>query len=125
MEENRVYEPVERELSRDEILTLAEDLALQNRLLIELKANQSTKNAEFAALRKETEQRISELSQKVHDKITLENVEVLILLDTPRAGMKSILRADNNQILRVEPMSPREKQGTFGFEAGQDPRPEE
>jgi hypothetical protein len=39
--------------------------------------------------------------------------------------MKTILRVDNNETLRIEPMTLAEMQGGFGFNAGEDPRPQQ
>jgi hypothetical protein len=41
-------------------------------------------------------------------------------MDRPKPGMKTIIRADTSEELRIEPMTTREKQGTFGF---QEPEP--
>jgi hypothetical protein len=123
--ETRLYEAIEHKLSDDELIKLGEQLAELNQLHIELVADKKAKLADFTARRQELEQQIAILSGKIQNGIDTEQVEVIVLMDTPRAGQKSFLRMDNNQVLRTEDMTPQERQQSFGFDIGEDDSPQE
>src|SRR5262245_6800153 len=100
--ETRLYEAIERKLKPEELLALGEELADLNQLQIELVANKKTTLAEFTARRQEIDQQIAIIAGKIHTGIDTEQVELIILMDTPRPGRKSILRMDTNEVLRIE-----------------------
>lgn len=114
--ETRLYESIEHKLSREEISILGEELAALNQMVFELEAEKKTKLADFTARLKEFMQQIQIISGKISTGIDSEQVEIMVLLDTPRPGRKSFLRVDTNEVLRTEDMTPQERQHSFGFE---------
>jgi len=77
--------------------------------------------ATFNGAIKEASQRAAETAVKVNNRYELREVEVVRLMDTPRPGMKAIARIENpDEVIRIEPMTAAEKQGTFGFSLSED-----
>jgi hypothetical protein len=125
MSEARLYETIEHKLEPEELVALGHELADLNQLVIELVADKKAKLADFSARRQELDQQIAILSGKIQSGIDTEQVELVVLMDTPSAGKKSFLRLDNNEVLRIVDMTPQERQQSFGFDIGEDDSPQE
>jgi hypothetical protein len=71
--------------------------------------------ASLAASIKEAESRAADSTKKINNGYELREVECLAVLETPRAGMKRIIRLDTNEVVREEAMTLSEMQQGFGF----------
>jgi hypothetical protein len=120
----RLYEAVKYTFSLDEIRELGEALAREAQNVFDLRERKSSVVAELSALIKQANGRVAELTNRINNGYELREVECMVMLETPRPGMKRIIRVDNNEPLRDEPMTAAEMQGSFGFSEGSDPRPE-
>ena len=122
--EKRLYEAIKYTFGPNELRELGEALARETQTVIDLKDTKGNVAAEFAAKIKAGELRVSELTIRINNGYELREVECLQLLETPRPGMKRIVRLDTNETVREEAMTAAERQGSFGFDTGEDKRPE-
>ncbi|HEY6371267.1 MAG TPA: hypothetical protein VIX37_11865 [Candidatus Sulfotelmatobacter sp.] len=122
--ERRLYEAVKYMFSPDEIRELGEALAREAQTVFDLREQKKTVSAELVASIKSVEHRVGELTDKINFGFEMREVECMVMLETPRPGMKRIIRIDNNEMIRDEPMTSAEMQGSFGFNDGEDRRPE-
>jgi hypothetical protein len=119
MAENRSYESVKYTFTHDEIRTLGEQLAREAQTVFDLREQKATLTAELAGDIKSANKRVGDLTHKINHGYELREVEVMTMYENPRPGQKTIIRVDNNETLRVEPMSMKEMQSSFGFSAGE------
>lgn len=120
-DEDRKIESVRYEFSQDEIRELGKSLAVEGARLDEVRGERSAVLADFKARMESIAGRQRELQFQINNGYKLIDVEVMVMKDTPRRGLKQILRVDTNTILREEPMTAKESQGSFGFpEPGED-----
>jgi hypothetical protein len=117
MKERR-YEPVKYHFSQDEVGNLGEALARENQTVYDHRARKKAVVAELTAQIEQAEARASDLTTKINNRYEMREVECLVLMETPRPGMKRIIRADTNEHLRDEPMTAQEMQAGFGFSEG-------
>jgi hypothetical protein len=122
---DRHYEPLKYPFSQDEIRQLGEALARESQNVMTLHETKSSTAAAFAAQIKQGQEKMAELTQKINNGYEIRDVECLILMETPRPGMKQLRRIDTSEWVRDEPMTAAEMQGEFGFRDGGDPRPDE
>lgn len=120
MGERRQYESLKYPFNADELRELGEELARVTQIIIDLEDSKSTSNAKINAEIKTANAQRAELAQKINNQYELRAVEVLVLMDTPRPGMKRLIRADNTEFVRDEAMSLQEMQSSFGFAEGDD-----
>ena len=111
----RTYESIKYTFTQDEIRELGEQLAREAQVVFDLQAGKSAVAAEFSGKIKAANKRVAELSEKVNNGYELREVECMAMLEDPRPGMKRIIRIDTNETIRVEAMSVKEMQGSFGF----------
>ena len=116
---SRLYEAIKYSFTEGEIRELGESLAHETQLLLDLKGKKAAVDAELNASMKSAGQRIAELSEKITAGFELREVECLVMLETPRPGLKRIIRIDTNEVVRDEPMTLAEMQGSFGFSEGE------
>jgi hypothetical protein len=124
MSEKRLYEAVKYTFSQTEIRELGEALAREAQTVFDLRDQKKTVTAELGASIKSAEGRVGALTDKINNGFELREVECMVMMETPRPGMKRIIRIDNNEPLRDEPMTAAEMQGSFGFSEGDDARPQ-
>jgi len=122
MQEKRRYEPLKYVFSKDEIRDLGEALAREAQAQMDLHAQKKSSASGYAAQIAENEKRMAELAKKINNGYELREVECMVMMETPRPGMKRIIRIDTNEAIFDEPMTAEEMQGNFGFQAGDDPR---
>ena len=115
MSEERTFETVRREFNADERRKLGETLARTVQDLVDNKQARVAAVADFTAKHKAFEMEAIRLTDCLNKGFEQVEVEIMVMLDFPRPGMKQFLRADNNQVIRVEAMTPREMQNSFGF----------
>jgi hypothetical protein len=119
-----MYESVKYPFSKDEIRELGESLAREAQTVFDLKEKKKNTVAGFAAMINAANERVAELTTKINNGYELREIECLWLMETPRPGMKRLIRTDSQEHVRDEPMTQAEMQGSFGFDPGEDRRPE-
>jgi hypothetical protein len=120
----RHFEKVKYFFTTEERRELGEALARENQTIVDLKEQKKTKVTEFAALIEAANKRALDLVTRIISGYEDREVEVMILMETPRPGMKRVIRMDNNETLFDLPMTVQEMQGSFGFQDRPDERPE-
>ena len=121
----RHFEKVKYFFNEQERRELGEILARENQTLMDLGEQKKARVAEFAALIEGAKKRAMDLVTKIISGYEEREVEVMILMETPRPGMKRVIRMDNNETLFDLPMTVGEMQGSFGFADKPDDRPEQ
>jgi hypothetical protein len=111
----REFENVEYRFSSDELLALGQELARHNQQIYDLRAEKMTVVGSLSASIKEWEKRAADLTGKIERRMELREVEVVAVMDKPRAGLKTMVRADNGVELRVVVMTLEEQQATLDF----------
>jgi hypothetical protein len=111
----REFESVEYRFSDDELLALGKQLARTNQEVYNLRAEQKATVASLSASIKETEKRAADLTMKIERKSEMREVEIVAVMDRPRQGLKTIVRADNGEELRIAVMTLEEQQATLDF----------
>lgn len=124
MIDERKYESLPCPLTEAELILLGDELAREVQALVALKDERKMKVAEIAARTNASEKRIKEISRAIALKTVDREVEVMVLTETPRPGMKRVVRLDTNGTVREELMTIQEMQGSFGFQDRPDDRPE-
>ena len=118
MSEARLTERVRYKFTDDELRDLGVQLAREQQGVDTLRDEKAETTAAVNARIKEAERRVSEMAVKVTNGYDWIDVEIMQMLDEPRAGMKRIMRTDTGEHLRDEPMTAAEKQTSFGFRMG-------
>lgn len=113
--EKRLYESIKYTFSNTEIRELGEGLAREAQTVFDLKAEKKSLSAALTAKVEAANNRVADLTTKINNGYELREVECLVLMETPRAGMKRIIRIDNNETVREEAMTMAEMQRGFGF----------
>lgn len=124
MAEHRIFEAIKYTFKSDEIRELGEALAREAQTVFDLEQQKKTMTAGMAAQIKGANKRVADLTLKINQGFELREVECLALMETPRPGMKRIIRCDNSETVREEAMTVGEMQGFFGFQDRPDDRPE-
>jgi hypothetical protein len=122
--EERHFEKVKYIFNEAERRELGEALARENQTVIDLKEEKKAKVAEFAALIEAANKRALDLVTRIISGYEEREVEVLVLLETPRPGLKRVIRVDTNETLFDLPMTISEMQSSFGFTDKPDERAE-
>jgi hypothetical protein len=113
---SRVFESVKYNFSDAELQELGAQLAREAQGVFDLEEQKKSEAAAKSAQLKEANGRVAGLTTKINNGYELREVECLVLLETPRPGLKQIVRIDTNEVLRVEPMTKAEMQSNFGFQ---------
>lgn len=114
--EQRAYETVKRIFTEDERRRLGETLARTVQELVDNKQARVAAVADYQAKHKALENEAIRLTDCVNRGFEEVEVETMLMFDRPRPGQKQTLRVDTNEVIRTEPMTPRELQGSFGFQ---------
>jgi hypothetical protein len=122
--ERRLYEAVKYTFTQDEVRELGEALARESQNVMDLHERKTSTLAAFTAQIKQGQGRMADLTRKINEGFELREVECIVMMETPRPGMKRVIRIDTNEMIRDEPMTAGEMQGSFGFNDGEDRRPE-
>jgi hypothetical protein len=110
------YESVEHRFTGKELLALGKQLAAANQEVYRLRGEQKAVQSQMAAAVKGAEAHAAELSRKIENERELREVEVSVLMDTPRRGLKTIVRVDNGEEVRTDQMTNDERQQSLNFE---------
>lgn len=113
--EKRDFEHIKYTFTQDEIRQLGEGLAREAQSVIDLKVQKTSVTATFTGQIKTAEKRVADLTTRINNGYELREVECLILMETPRPGLKRIIRMDTNETVREEAMTMQEMQSNFGF----------
>jgi hypothetical protein len=113
--EKRLYEAIKYTFKPNEILGLGESLAREAQNVFDLREQKANVAASMAASIKAANSRVADLTQKINNGYEMREVECLAMLETPRPGMKRIIRLDTNEMVREEAMTMAEMQQGFGF----------
>jgi hypothetical protein len=116
MTEGRMYESVRRYFTEAEIAEMHEALVVRVGEVKELRGEKKQADSTLGASIKTAEKGVFDLQDKLATGYEVIDVEVISVMDEPSPGMKKIVRVDNNEVIRTEQMSAREKQQSFGFE---------
>jgi hypothetical protein len=116
--ERRLYESIKYLFTDTEKRELGEALARENQTIYDLREQKKTITSEFNARIESAEKRASDLTTKINTGYELREVECLVLMETPRPGMKRLIRIDTNEMIRDEAMTAAEMQQNFGFNGG-------
>jgi hypothetical protein len=119
--EQRRFEKVRRAFSEPEIVAFKDLLAYKVREQLEQQELRAEAVGRFSATLKILSAEIAQLSDQLSSGSEWVDVELVILLDQPRPGLKTLVRVDNNEELRVEPMTPEDRQQSLGFEEPKEP----
>jgi hypothetical protein len=114
--EKRLYESIKYTFSSDEIRELGEGLAREAQTVFDLREQKANTVAALSASIKAAEQRVGDITHKINNGYELREVECLMVMETPRPGMKRIIRLDTNETVREEAMTMSEMQQGFGFQ---------
>lgn len=115
MKDKRLYESIKYTFLPDEIRALGEGLARENQTIYDLREQKTNVVASLTASIKEAESRAADTTKKINNGYEMREVECLAMLETPRPGMKRIIRLDTNEMVREEAMTMNEMQQGFGF----------
>jgi hypothetical protein len=115
MSDIRTYENVRHDFAPEEVRNLGEQLAREAQIVYDLRAKKIALTAELTGQIKQGDKRAADLVSKINNGYELREIEVMVMLETPRPGQKTILRADTNETLRVEAMTMQEMQQSFAF----------
>lgn len=117
--ERRQYEAVKFTFGECDIRELGQRLARETQNVYDLESQKKEVDANLSAQIKAANGRVSDTTTRLNNGYEMREVEVLVLLDEPRQGIKRIVRIDNNEMLREEAMTLEEMQRGFGFSAGE------
>lgn len=115
-EKGRKYEAIKFVFGSDDIRELGQSLARETQNVYDLENRKKEIDADMAAQIKAAEGRVALITTKLNNGHEMREVEVLVLYDEPRQGIKRIVRADTNEHLRDEAMTLEEMQRGFGFQ---------
>jgi hypothetical protein len=115
MGDGRTYEQVRRNFTERELAEMHEQLVVCVGNVKDLRAEKTQANSTINAAIKTAEKSVWDCQEKLALGYEVVDTEVIAAMDTPRPGMKRIVRVDTNETIREEPMTARERQGSFGF----------
>lgn len=113
----RCYEALKFTYGPADIQELGQKLARETQNAYDLDARKKEVDADLVAQIKAAQGRVSDLTTKLNNGYEMREVEVLVLFDEPKQGVKRVVRADTNEHLRDEAMTLEEMNRGFGFEA--------
>ena len=116
MTNQRLTEQVRRKFTDLEILAFKDHLASKVREHLEQKARRKEAVDGFNAVLKNIDDEIVQLSDQLEKGYEWVSGEVIIYLNSPEPGMKTVIQADTREELRTEPMTDRDRQQSLGFE---------
>jgi plasmid maintenance system antidote protein VapI len=111
----RQYEAVKFTFGPVDIQELGQKLARETQNVYDLERQKKEIDTDMAAQIKGANNRVAEVTTKLNNGFELREVEVLVIYDEPRPGIKRIVRIDTNEQLREEAMTLDEMQRGFGF----------
>ena len=117
--EAKHLEAVRCALTLSELRALGDELAAVVREHQEVYDAKAATVAEFGGRLKDLIARAHKIADTMRAGYQMREVVCILLMDTPREGMKQVVRLDTQEVLREEPMTANELQGMFVFDGGQ------
>jgi len=111
----RMYEALKFTFGPSDIQELGQQLARETQNVYDIENRKKEIDAELAAQIKAANGRVAETTKRLNNGYEMREVEVMVLMDEPKQGIKRIIRVDNNEHLRDEAMTLEEMQRGFGF----------
>jgi hypothetical protein len=111
----RSYEALKFTFGPSDIQELGQSLARETQNLYDLETRKKEIVKDFGAQLEAAAGRIAMLTQKMNNGYEMREIEVLVLMDEPKPGIKRVIRVDTQEHLRDEVMTLEEKQRSFGF----------
>jgi hypothetical protein len=108
-------ELVKYDFTKTELLELGGELAEAAEAVYTLEKAKAASAAHYSAELKRANQIVGELASKRRCGYELREMECRVIFDQPRTGFKTVIRPDNGQIVRDEPMTRDEMQRTLQF----------
>jgi hypothetical protein len=118
------HESVEYRFTSDELRELGMELGRANQTIYDLRSDKASVVTSMGAAIKAAEKHAAELTTKLNQKFEMRDTEVIAVMDRPRSGLKTLVRVDTGEELRIVAMTLEEQQSTFSFGDGEGPRPE-
>lgn len=115
MANQRQYEAIKFTFGATDFQELGQKLARETQNVYDLEARKKEFDADLAAQIKAANGRVSDTTTRLNNGYEMREVEVLVLMDEPKQGMKRVVRVDTNEHLRDEAMTLEEMQRGFGF----------
>lgn len=112
------YESVPYKFDDDELQALGAELARANQQVYDLRAEKSAMSTTISASIKAAEKLAAELTTKRNQGFEYRDVEVISVMDKPKPGLKTVVRTDTGEDLRIVAMTLEEQQSTFSFGEG-------
>jgi hypothetical protein len=116
MGDQRQFESVRRNYTEQEMSSMNDGLVAAVGDVKNLRAEKTAAMSTMGAAIKQAENTVFDLQGKLSLGYELIDVETIAIFDEPEPGKKKIVRADTSEVLRVELMTAREKQTSFGFQ---------
>jgi hypothetical protein len=112
----RQVEAVRYNFTLEEIRILGESLAREAQTVFTLREQKKEVSAALGSQITEANGRVASLTDKINQGYEMRDTECRTAMDTPRRGIKSIIRLDTGDAIREESMTAEEMQEAFRFE---------
>ena len=112
---DHLYESCKYQFSQSELFQLGGMLAQVTQNLHDLHAEKREVMKSLAAQIEAFEKKIAGLAIKINQGYEMRELEVRVILDAPKPGVKSLFRIDTGEVVREEPMTPAEMQRAIEF----------
>ena len=114
--EKHTTEAVRYQFDHVELFDLGQLLARQAAQVFEIERHKKDVVKSLGAEIEHAHNLVANTAQKINAGYEMREVECLITLNRPKAGMKEIVRIDTGEIVREEAMTPEELQQALPFE---------
>jgi hypothetical protein len=115
-EPKHTTESVRYEFTRSELYELGQKLARQTAQVFDLERQKKDVMKSLGAAIEHANLAVKVTTEKINGGYEMRDMDCLIVLNTPRSGVKSITRADTGEIVREENMTPEEMQRALPFD---------
>ena len=113
MNEPRLIEKVKRDFTPPELLAFKDELARKFREHIELSDAKAQVTGRMNEQLKTLYAEIEQLSDQIATGFEWIDGELIVLLDQPGPGQKTLVRVDTGEEHRIEAMTPEDRQRSF------------
>lgn len=110
-----LFETLQCDFTPEQKQELQANLVNAELLLCDLEEIKGAQSSTMIAQIKTTKANIKAYARKIKQGFEDRLVEVLVLMDTPEPGKKTVVRTDTNERLRVMAMTLEEQQQSFNF----------
>lgn len=106
----KTREPVKHSFTNEEIIERAKRLSLATRSLAEIMQESKKVAASYKAKITEAESSVTVVSTEINDGWETRTMDVIVSMNYPKAGRKTITRADTGEFVREASMDPDDLQ---------------